>query len=83
MAVDQDAIDMFQPQLDGLISRLSTLQASHDALTTRVADLEANGGGSALNLSVEAFLAEFWGEYHALPDNQAKINYLDKLRAAA
>ena len=41
MAVDQDALDLFQPQIDVLAERC-------ERLTEQVAQLEARSGGSTL-----------------------------------
>lgn len=48
MAVDQDAIDLFQPQIDTLTQEL-------DVLRTRIAALEANGTGSNADPLLDAY----------------------------
>lgn len=48
MAVDQDAIDLFQPQIDTLTQEL-------DVLRTRIAALEVNGTGSNADPLLDAY----------------------------
>lgn len=92
MAVDQDAIDFFQPQIDALKALVAKHKAQLDALATAhavdvqqlsdaIGAIKASGGSSALDAAVTAFMADFWKEMQGFTDDAERIAYLQRLEA--